>query len=182
MGAGWPLGAYGSISKANAKKWAKMTDIRANPENPNAPPITTGDYILAKAIVFCTDWLDGNKYRVRSAYINGATVIVPYASEPLAVAMSTQIGSIVKTNADKVWVASGTPDTTMTLLAFVCFKIHNRLTDFLTDPLHVKPDKVGVAHDSGIAAMKATLIAECTKEWGVDGDWPSVGLNIVRKN
>jgi hypothetical protein len=106
---------------------------------------------------------------------------VPFGSAALAVAVADKFGSIVKRPKPALWVATHPSNVTMTQLAFICFKIRNRLHDFILSPDEVDPATIGRDHELGIALMKSTLIAEATALWG-GGDWPAVGVNIVRKD
>ncbi|KAG1672933.1 hypothetical protein FOA52_012378 [Chlamydomonas sp. UWO 241] len=54
----------------------------------------------------------------------------------------------------------------MTQLAFICFKVHNRLFDFVKSLDVVVGSTVGLGYARGVALMEATLIAEATALWG----------------
>jgi hypothetical protein len=178
-----------AVSTNNAKEWAtasKWAELHAE-LSPEGLAMTKGEHAKAEAMLFVKRMLaEGRGYRTGLAMIGGQAVNVPWGKPAVAVAMAVKFGSVTKPPAPAAWVAAAVPDVSITQLAFVCFKIHNRLSEFnaaMTRPgaIKVDPGTVGVTHEGGVAAMKALLIAEATALWG-GAVWPVVGVNIVHKN
>ncbi|KAG1656479.1 hypothetical protein FOA52_005638 [Chlamydomonas sp. UWO 241] len=98
--------------------------------SPEAPTVTAGYIVKDKAVLLCPNLLQNNAYCHCAAIVGGVVISGPFGSAAVGAAAANKVGVIDKKPLPEFWIAENPPNVTMTQLALICFKVHNRLFDF----------------------------------------------------